>query len=57
VAAHKAEIDKVKNLKRSAEQVVVREPTPTALSIPFDSICGKPQEFSKEEREADKPVF
>jgi hypothetical protein len=57
VVAYKAEIDKVKNLKRSAEQTVVREPIPTALTIPFDSICGKSQELSKEEREADKPVF
>jgi hypothetical protein len=57
IAAYKAEIDKVKNLKRLAEQTVIREPDPTALTIPFDSICGKPQESTPEERAADKPVF
>ena len=57
VAAYKAEIDKVKNLKQLSQQNVVRERDPTALTIPFDSICGKPQESTPEERAADKPVF
>lgn len=30
---------------------------PSALIIPIDSIVGKPQESSKEQREADEPVF
>ncbi len=57
VAAYKMEIDKVKNLKRLEEQTVVREPDPTALTIPMDSICGKPQESTPEERAEDRPVF
>lgn len=31
--------------------------TSSALIIPIDSIAGKPQESTAEEREADKPVF
>ena len=50
VAAYKAEIDKVKALKRPVEINVIREPIPSALTIPFDSICGKPQEMMPEER-------
>ena len=57
VAALKAEIDKLKDLKRRADLPVMREPIPSALTIPFDSICGKPQESTPEERAADKPVF
>ena len=55
VAAYKAEIDKVKVMKCQPEINLIREPS--ALTIPFDSICGKPQEMSAEERAADKPVF
>ena len=55
VAAFKAEIDKVKALKHPVEINVIREPS--ALTIPIDSIVGKLQESTKEEREADRPVF
>jgi hypothetical protein len=57
VAAYKAEIDKVKDLKHRTDSPVIHEPIPSALTIPIDSIAGKPQESTKEEREADKPVF
>lgn len=57
LAAYKAEIDKVKNLKRLAEQTVIREPIPTERTIPIDSIAGKPQVMTPEERAAAKPVF
>jgi hypothetical protein len=55
LTAYKAEIDKVKN--RLGEQRLFRDPIPTERTIPFDSIAGKPQEMSAEERAADKPVF
>ncbi len=57
VAAYKAEIDKVKNLKRLAEQTVVREPDPTALTIPMNSIAGKKLDTPDGLPWGDKPVF
>ena len=57
VAPYKAEIDKVKNLKRLAEQTVVREPDPTALTIPMNSIAGKKLDTPDGLPWGDKPVF
>jgi hypothetical protein len=57
VAAYKAEIDKVKNIKRLAEQDVVHETIPTALTIPIDSIAGKKLDTPDGLPWGDKPVF
>ena len=50
-------VDKVKDLRRREDLTVNREPVPGALTIPFDSIAGRPQESTAEERAADRPVF
>lgn len=57
LAAYKAEIDKVKNLKRLAEQTVVREPIPTALTIPMNSIAGRKLDTPDGLPWGDEPVF
>lgn len=63
IARIKEELDKTKNELRKAKKSQVNKPfdrndyPQSALIIDPDSIAGKPQETTPEEREADRPVF
>jgi hypothetical protein len=57
VSAIKVAVDRGKNLDRLTTRNVAHEPDPTALTIPMDSIIGKPMESTAEERQKDEPVF
>ena len=53
----KAELDKASECKRHEVQKVTYSYFPGSLLIDSNSIAGKPQETTPEERAADRPVF